>query len=75
MSKEKSISGGMTEREAMQILIDLQARDRASGIPMAPLNVAAELPQEYETAYDRLKRDHPGLTDAEIDELAALHGA
>jgi hypothetical protein len=71
----ESISGGMTQGEAMQRLIALQARDRAAGLPMAPMAVAPwPWPDRPETSHERLKRRHPGLTDETIDELTDLHG-
>jgi hypothetical protein len=70
----ESISGGMTQGEAMQRVIALQARQRASGEPIVPLNVAAEPSQKSETYHEVLKRENPGLTDETIDELTDLHG-
>jgi len=65
-----SVSGGMTQGEAMQRVIALR---KASGASAAPLNVAP-WPPAYESLYDYWKRKFPGLTDEKIDEMLALIG-
>ncbi len=69
-----SVSGGMIEAEAMQRVIDLQAKLRESGGPGQPLSAVAEPSPRSETADERRERLWPGLTAEDEAEMAALIG-
>jgi len=75
---EESVSGGMTEREAMQRVTDLQARQRESGGPGQPLPALAEPPMKSETTEEwaaRIKELNERKGPLTLDEANELMAA